>query len=142
MLIFYFSTQRRLRHRQMESKQEGAVSWIFDWGDFDKYHDKFKTVRHHYSNSNCIIIGSLKWGNGNGKMMKGTIGALISLSHEVMKERLLQHVFLFFFFFFLFLLSLFSCHNWNVRKKEILTLERDRHVGWVAHSMKSKQVPV
>lgn len=52
------------------------------WVDFDKYHDKFKTVRHNFSNRNCIIIGRLRrlWradtvaggnvdgdGDGNGK---------------------------------------------------------------------------
>lgn len=61
------------------------------WDDFDKYHDKFKTVRHNFSNRNCIIIGGRTGGKWRRRwrwkwkwkwrwrweMMKGTIGALI-----------------------------------------------------------------
>lgn len=41
------------------------ISWALHMArsgeDFDKYHDKFKTVRRRFSNRNCIIIEGRRW---------------------------------------------------------------------------------
>lgn len=164
MLIFFYHFPRDCRGSRWSQGSQGRPivanrrRLCCGWDDFDKYHDKFKTVRHNFSNRNCIIIGGLRRLGGMGEkwrrrwrwkwkwkwrwrweMMKGTIGALILPGKGYNMCELP----------FLFIIELSV--GWQTergrgrereseREKKVLAV-RKKEYGWVAHSMKQKQVP-